>query len=97
MRSRYSAFALKKNDYLEETTDPQTSDRFDFEANAKWANEAEFTGLEVISASEDGNKGFVEFRARFRINGEEQIHHEKSRFRKQSGIWYFRDGKVVKD
>lgn len=97
MRSRYTAFATKNTDYLEETTDPQASQEFDFEANEEWARNAEFTGLEILSAKEEGNKGFVEFRARFRMNGEDHVHHEKSKFRKQGGVWFFRDGKVVKD
>jgi len=94
MRSRYSAFALKKPTYLEDTTDPQTRQKFDFRANAAWALEATFTGLEILKASEEGNKGVVEFRARFTQGGEPHVHHEKSKFRKQAGVWFYREGQI---
>jgi len=94
MRSRYSAFARKNLDYIRQTTDPQTKHTFDWPAQDAWALNSEFTKLEVLSSSEDGNKGFVEFKATFMTNGETHVHHEKSRFRKQAGEWFFRDGKT---
>ncbi|MGE0527812.1 MAG: YchJ family protein [Bdellovibrionales bacterium] len=96
MRSRYTAFCIKDLPYIEATTDPQRRLDFDFEATARWMNESEFMGLEVLSSSEEGTKGRVEFRALYRSSdGLEQTHHEYSRFRKQRGIWYFSDGRVV--
>lgn len=96
MRSRYSAFVGKNFDYLVSTTDPQRRYDFDHEATREWMNGSAFTGLEVLGASEEGNKGVVEFVARFRRGGgPEQKHHERSRFRKQGGRWFFRDGKMV--
>lgn len=96
MRSRYTAFCLKNMDYVLETTDPQTRLDFDPAANKEWAQNSEFTGLEVLTSKAEGNKGMVEFRAHFHTKGEEpQIHHEISKFRKQGGIWYFRDGKTI--
>lgn len=97
MRSRYTAFALKKMDYVERTTDPQTRMKFDFKANARWAETGQFQRLEILSASEDGNKGFVEFRAHYLWEDGVRVHHEKSRFRKQEGIWYYREGKVFEN
>lgn len=95
MRSRYSAFALKQMKYVEDTTDPQTKVGFDMKANEEWAQAAQFQNLEVLQSSQDGNKGMVEFKATFQIGDQEpQVHHEVSKFRKQAGVWYFRDGKV---
>jgi SEC-C motif-containing protein len=96
MRSRYSAFALKNIDYILRTTDPQTRWDFDRGANQEWADKAEFLKLEVLKASSEGNKGIVEFKAHYKTAEEpEVIHHEVSKFRRQGGIWYFRDGKVL--
>jgi SEC-C motif-containing protein len=96
MRSRYSAYAAKNFDYIVDTIDPQRRYDFNHEATRDWMNSSAFTGLEVLNASEDGNKGEVEFIARFRQHGGvQQQHHERSRFRKQAGRWYYRDGKVV--
>ena len=95
MRSRYSAFALKQMKYVEDTTDPQTKVGFDMKANEEWAQAAQFQNLEILQSSQDGNKGMVEFKATFQIGDQEpQVHHEVSKFRKQAGVWYFRDGKV---
>ncbi|HND86153.1 MAG TPA: YchJ family metal-binding protein [Pseudobdellovibrionaceae bacterium] len=100
MRSRYTAFVLQKMEYVRKTTDPQTFHLFDFPGNEKWAAECEFCGLEILRSSEDGNKGLVEFKAQFRPrvsqnSGDElQTHHELSQFRRQGGVWYFRNGKV---
>lgn len=95
MRSRYSAFVHKDVDYLYETLDPQARTDFDRKGTQDWAEQATFTGLEILKASSEGNKGQVEFKAHFRMNDQDQVHHELSKFRKQGGIWYFRDGRVI--
>lgn len=100
MRSRYSAFVHKNIDYLYETLDPQARGDWDKKSTEEWATNAEFLGLEIINTAYEGNKGTVEFKARFMMPVEpgaaptEHTHHELSKFRKQGGIWYFRDGKV---
>ena len=97
MRSRYSAYHLKLIDYIELTTDPQALSEIDRVSNKQWAEKAHFKKLEVLSSKEDGNKGVVEFKAYFSIEGvpEEQTHHEVSTFRKQKGRWYFRAGRII--
>lgn len=96
MRSRYTAFALKNIDYILETTDPQARFEFDMNANKDWADNAKFLKLEVLNTSFEGNKGMVEFKAHYQIGAEPVvIHHEVSKFRKQAGVWYFRDGKII--
>lgn len=96
MRSRYSAFVKKEYDYLEETLDPQTALDFDHEGNRAWAERMDLNKLEILRSEENGNKAVVEFKAYHREDGEERIHHEVSKFRKQAGVWYFREGKVYK-
>lgn len=95
MRSRYSAFCVKDLDYIRKTTDPQA--KIDWQANREWAEQSEFTSLEILNTSVEGNKGTVEFKAVYTIKTEPEpvIHHELSKFRKQAGVWYFRDGKTV--
>jgi SEC-C motif-containing protein len=95
MRSRFTAFVVKNLDYIMNTTDPQTLHDFDMEGTKAWAATSEFFKLEILKASAEGNKGMVEFKAHFRTGDKEQIHHEISKFRKQAGVWYFRDGKLV--
>ncbi len=98
MRSRFVAFVNKDLDYIQNTTDPQALSEFDLESTAAWANNSEFTHLEIIRSSFEGNKGMVEFKAQFKTqDGVEHLHHEISKFRKQKGIWYFRDGRVMEN
>ena len=95
MRSRYSAFCIKNLDYVVDTTDPQARADMDRASTEEWMKNSEFTRLEVLRSSDEGNKGTVEFKAYFTMNGANEIHHEISKFRKHSGTWYFRDGKVM--
>jgi SEC-C motif domain protein len=102
MRSRYTAFVLQKMDYIEKTTDPQIKFDFDFESNRQWAAESEFVELKILKTSTDGNKGLVEFQAKFKLRAGEpedkvRTHHEISKFRKQAGVWYFREGRVLSE
>jgi SEC-C motif-containing protein len=96
MRSRYSAFIKNQYDYLEETIDPQTSEAFDHKGNRAWGESVELYKLEILRAEQTANKGLVEFKAFFRLEGEEHVHHEVSKFRRQAGTWYFREGKVTR-
>jgi SEC-C motif-containing protein len=49
-------------------------------------------GLEVRSATEEGDSASVEFVARCRIDGRGQRMHEVSRFIKEEGRWFYVDG-----
>lgn len=97
MRSRYSAYVVIDLDYIKRTTDPQTLHKVDFAANAEWAKECDFVGLEVLESSFESNKGQVEFKATYKVkaDGTIHVHHELSKFRKQGGKWYYRDGRFL--
>ena len=95
MRSRYSAFAMKNVDYLHDTLLPETRHDFNREHVTDWANNSEWTGLEIRSTEAGGpddGEGVVEFVARFRVQGKDYVHHETSTFKKQDGVWYYVDG-----
>lgn len=94
MRARYAAFVKKNISFLVNTIDPQVREVHDEFNYSNWANNAEFTKLIIISEAVDNNKGTVEFEAYFHEDGKDQVLHELSRFRKQAGCWYYRDGKV---
>lgn len=94
MRSRYAGFALKQYDYLFKTVDPQNLKDYNFEGNKLWAESVQFTGLEILNSEQSGNKGIVEFKVQFILNGETHTHHEVSQFRQQNGIWYYKKGTI---
>lgn len=88
MRSRYTAFVLENAPYLQATW--HTSHRpeaLDFEPGAKWL------GLQVKDFKPTGEDAAeVEFVARFRVGGRAVRLHERSRFVREEGRWYYVDG-----
>jgi SEC-C motif-containing protein len=89
MRSRYSAYVLKLEDYLLATWHPDTRPaELDLAADdSKWL------GLEVKKrAAQDASHATVEFVARYRIAGRGYRLHEISRFVREDGSWFYLDG-----
>jgi SEC-C motif-containing protein len=94
MRSRYTAYTLKREDYLLATWHPSTRPaQLDLaEPNAtKWA------GLEVkrheLSAQQPDH-AIVEFVARYKVRGRAHRLHEVSRFVQEGEKWFYLDGEI---
>ncbi len=99
MRSRYCAYVIENIDYVVATHDPATSDEVDEEGAAKWAHDADWQGLEIVSTDKGGpsdDEGEVEFIARYTLEGTVYAHHERSTFRRIDGAWYYVDGDMVR-
>lgn len=97
MRSRYTAFTRADIKYLERTHHPKTREELDLAGAGKWAREAEWQGLDIIateSGGQDDESGEVEFKARYRLNGENCVLHEISEFTRKQGTWYYVDGRM---
>lgn len=93
MRSRYTAYVLERVPYLLATWHPDTRPQsLDDLAPVKWL------GLNIKSIvppePADPNTAWVEFVARSRVNGRGERLHERSRFVKQEGRWFYIDGKI---
>ncbi|MBU4424895.1 MULTISPECIES: YchJ family protein [unclassified Acidovorax] len=93
MRSRYSAFVLQRRDYLLATWHAsQRPATLEFEPGAHWL------GLAVRSQRVlDADHAEVEFVARYRTaglgtGGRAVRLHERSRFVREAGRWYYVDG-----
>ena len=91
MRSRYSAYALGLSDYVQRTwhssTRPAQLDLQQDITQGKWL------GLTVKSQHTQGDKAEVEFIARYKPSaGPASRLHERSRFVKEEGIWFYVDG-----
>lgn len=92
MRSRYSAFVRGDAAHLLATwhasTRPAT---LDLEPGVKWL------GLEVRAhRAIDADHAEVEFVARSRLAGRASRLHERSRFVREGGHWYYLDGDHLK-
>lgn len=91
MRSRYSAFVLQDADYLMATWHPDTRPpQIDFDPGTKWL------GLQVRDHRALGeNRAEVEFVARYRVSGRAARLHERSRFEREAGRWFYIDGDML--
>ncbi|RRD56105.1 hypothetical protein EII20_12325 [Comamonadaceae bacterium OH2545_COT-014] len=91
MRSRYSAFALQRAAYLLATWHPsQRPAAVAFDPGARWL------GLQVRAARPAGaDHAQVEFVARHRLGGRAVRQHERSRFVREGGRWYYVDGDLL--
>lgn len=92
MRSRYSAFVLQNAPYLLKTWHASTRPpEISFEPQLKWL------GLKVVDATvSGGDRAEVEFIARYRVGGGSAGRlHERSRFVKEQGAWFYVDGDQV--
>ena len=97
MRSRYTAYAMAAIDYLYRTSGAKIQKEFNAEESRKWAESAEWSGIEMLNVSGGGEAdetGTVEFVARYSVNGTAFDHHEVSSFAKKDGEWKFIDGKI---
>ena len=100
MRSRYTAYVLADIPYLARTLHPKERGDFDEAGAAKWAREADWQGLEIVSTEAGGadeNRGDVEFKVSYKRHGSLCVHHEQAEFRKTDDTWFFYDGKMTSD
>jgi SEC-C motif-containing protein len=93
MRSRYTAFVIGDAPHLVGTWHPGTRpDDVTLDPAQRWA------GLEIIETVDGGpqdSRGIVEFRARWRHGRDSGTLHERSRFVRQSGRWWYLDGRIL--
>nr|WP_157226691.1 YchJ family metal-binding protein [Gordonia soli] len=92
MRSRFTAFAIGDASYLRETWHADTRpDRIDLDPSMRWYR------LDIESASGGTpfeRTGEVVFTAHYRVDGTRGTLHERSRFVRDAGRWYYVDGDV---
>ena len=91
MRSRYSAFVLNRHRYLQATWHISTRPAdVSSDEGTKWL------GLDVLRQTVmDADHAQVEFVARYRIAGRGVRIHERSRFVREAGRWYYVDGDLL--
>ena len=93
MRSRYSAFVLKLNQYLLASWHPSTRP-VDLDLSD---DETYWLKLEVLRCQAGGSqdlRGKVEFKAYYQTPDGQTYLHELSRFKRERGLWFYVDGKV---
>lgn len=97
MRSRYTAYVKVEMDHLIRSMHPDHRGGHNKKAAKKWAENAEWLGLEIVESKpgEKKNEQLVEFIAKYREKNMNHNHHEVALFKKVKGEWYFTDSHVV--
>lgn len=99
MRSRYSAYAKHRVDYIILTTHPDHHDASTPLAKRKksiqtFCDTTEFVGLEILEEIEGEPFSYVTFRAHLKQNGQDTSFVEKSTFAKRNGKWFYLSGSI---
>jgi SEC-C motif-containing protein len=97
MRSRYTAYATGAWDHLGATLAPEMLPEFNRAEVENSAKGAVALGLDVRVLKDGGEEdetGSVEYVAKFKVSGQDYLHHELSHFRREAGRWVYVDGVV---
>lgn len=95
MRSRFSAYALGKVDYLLATTAESERAKLDRDELIQYCRTIRCVSLKILSAELGGPEdetGTVKFHASLQVQGKRQLHSELSRFSREAGAWVYVDG-----
>jgi len=93
MKSRYSAFAVGKIDYIIKTSTFQK----DFDELKAFSDGCEFKKLEILEFVDDSEEAYVTFRATIYCQGGDASFTEKSRFIKKDGKWFYEGGEILEN
>jgi len=95
MRSRFTAYALGKADYLAATTAAAEREKIDLEDLKSYCQTITCISLKIVKteAGKAGDEaGTVLFHASLQMGGRRILHRELSRFVKEEGAWKYVDG-----
>lgn len=95
MRSRFSAYALGKVDYLIGTRPEAKRAEESREELAAYCKAVSCVGLKIVGKDKGGKEdatGVVTFHASLQTNGRRSLHIETSTFAREAGRWVYVDG-----
>ncbi len=90
MRSRYSAYARGLTDYLSQTWHASTRPH-----DLALADNPEWIQLNILATGTHGNRGYVHFKAYFKIDSDIGLMEEHSDFLQENGRWFYLQGEQV--
>lgn len=97
MRSRYTAYVLKKLDYITSTMKGKAMQHFQESGGISESGGVQWTKLMVLREKlKTKTHAYVTFEASYLANGIEKKICEKSEFKKINDRWYYIDGKFLK-
>lgn len=94
MRSRFSAFALKKSQYIHDTYVPEERAEHPVEEIVQSLHSRKWTRLDITNiVSNDSHNARVTFTAFFQLGAQEYSFTEDSAFRKEGSHWLYWEAK----
>jgi SEC-C motif-containing protein len=96
MRSRYTAYTQANIDYIVRTMCGPSAVDFDPIAVKKWTKSLRWVRLDVLSASTEGDKGEVSFKAFYTKKNKPYVLTEISLFEKIEGEWMYVNGAFMR-
>jgi len=94
MRSRYSAYVVGALDHVANTHASEIRDDFNRPEAERLARNCTFQGIEIRSATENGDHAQIDFVLRFKRDGKDMIQVELADFRRENGLWLYAGGKL---
>ena len=94
MRSRFTAYAEKRADYLISTTAEEKRGELELEELKGYCRSIKCISLKILDTAVNGDEGTVTFHASLQMNGRRMLHREHSTFRKVDGRWFYVDGET---
>lgn len=97
MRSRFTAYALGKVDYLILTTAAAKRGEIDRADLAAYCASISCVGLKIVATERGGDgddEGIVKFHASLQQGGKRHLHVERSSFVREEGAWRYVDGET---
>lgn len=96
MRSRYSAFCLGLTGYLVETLHPSKRRPDEINLLRETISQTTWLGLIILDHKQANDLAEVEFVAFYEDQPFSQL-HERSRFTREAGRWFYHDGVFMPD
>lgn len=97
MRSRFTAYALRKVDYLIATTAEAKRAELDRAELERYCASIACVSLKIVATEGGGphdDTGVVTFRASLQYGGRRTLHIERSTFVREKGVWVYVDGET---
>jgi len=89
MRSRYSAYARNRMDYIRATWHPTTCpEELPPDTATRWRR------LDILDSGQSADEGFVHFRALWQCGDQWGVLEERSRFLRENDRWLYHSGEV---
>jgi len=93
MRSRYSAYALRHYDYLQQTYSPGLQNQHPVSSLAEFGDVVQFVGLSIVQVQPTPPQ--VHFIARYLIGNKLERLEEQSEFEQINERWYYVSGRLI--